>query len=184
MEEREQLIIENEKLVYMVIKKLKIYNQLEDYYDVGILGLIKAADTYDKTKGYAFSTYAVKCIENEIKQEIRRTNQCKNKANLNCVSLNVIIKEEYKSIELGDLIPSDIDIEQELIDKNNIFMLNNALKKLSDKEQLIINICYGLNGFNKCTQRQIEKKLKISQAQISRIKNKAINKLKKYMEEE
>lgn len=71
MEEYERLIIENEALVYHVLKQMHLYSQLEDYYDVGMIGLCKAAKTFDNSKGSKFSTYACICIRNTILMDIR-----------------------------------------------------------------------------------------------------------------
>ena len=68
--EQENLVIENHNLIYYFIHKYNL--SIEDYYDVCAIGLCKAASTYDDKKGIKFSTYAGVCIENEIKQELRK----------------------------------------------------------------------------------------------------------------
>ena len=68
--EQEILVIENHNLIYYFIHKYNL--SIEDYYDICAIGLCKAANTYDDKKGIKFSTYAGVCIENEIKQELRK----------------------------------------------------------------------------------------------------------------
>ena len=65
-----KLVLDNEKLVYLVIKDLKLWNSIEDYYDVGMIGLVKASNTWNINRETKFSTYAYNVIKNEILQEI------------------------------------------------------------------------------------------------------------------
>lgn len=184
MVEREQMILDNEKLIYSVIKKMKLYNKLDDYYDVGMIGLIKAVDSFDKSKGYAFSSYAFRCIANEIKMETRKFMTNKNKANYNSISLNQIIhnNDDGNEIRLCDTIPDDIDIENYFIEEENKKNLYEAISKLADSEALMLNLIYGLNGYEKTNQEEIAAIFDTSQTQISRYKNRIVRKLRKYME--
>ena len=70
-EEQQKLVLDNQKLVYHVIKQLHLYDKLEDYLDVGIIGLCKAAQTFKPENNSKFSTYACICIRNNILMEIR-----------------------------------------------------------------------------------------------------------------
>ena len=53
----------NLKLVLSILKRFKNYNEnLDDLFQVGCVGLIKAIDNFDLTQGVQFSTYAVPMI--------------------------------------------------------------------------------------------------------------------------
>lgn len=68
----EQMIRDNEKLVYFAIQKyFNGFYDDEDIHQMGMIGLWKACMLYDETKGIKFSTFAVKCIRNEISMEFR-----------------------------------------------------------------------------------------------------------------
>ncbi len=72
------LILENQGLVNLTINKhfkylLGVYEYM-DLVQIGNIGLIKAARSFDESKGYAFSTYAVKCIWGHIANEVRNNN--------------------------------------------------------------------------------------------------------------
>ena len=56
---KEKLILDNINLIYMVLKKYNLYNQLDEYYDIGMIGLVKGANTYSGDKGYKTSTYLI-----------------------------------------------------------------------------------------------------------------------------
>ena len=65
---KDKIIIQNIKLViYEINKKFNnVEYDKEDLISIGIIGLIKAINTFNIEKGYKFSTYATKCIDNEI----------------------------------------------------------------------------------------------------------------------
>ena len=76
---------DNLNLIYFVLKQLNMYNKdgIDEYFDVGMLGLVKGLKTYSESKG-AVSTYLVKCIRNEIGIELR--NQRADKRNKGHIS--------------------------------------------------------------------------------------------------
>lgn len=176
----EELIINNINLIYYILKKMGLYDKREIYYDIGLLGLVKAADTFIEDKGYTFSTYAGNCIMNEIRHHVRKEKANKRKANYNTISLDEPIynDEEGHEMTLLDTLNSDIDIEKELIDKEQKELMYKALSNLNKTEISVLNYYYGLNGFNKLKQREIAEELNITQTYVSRIINKSIKKIK------
>lgn len=182
----ESLVTDNINLIYFVLKKLNLYNKINEYYDVGMIGLCKAAKRFDTNKGLTFSTYACTCIKVEILTYIRNEKAEKRKTNYNTISLNKIIysNEKDSEITLEDMLPSKINIEEEMIKKDQMEHLYKALSKLKEREIGIINDLYGLNGVKKLTQMELSEKYNLSQPQISRIKNKSIKKLRMLLKEE
>lgn len=182
----EILVTDNISIIYDVLKKMHLYNKLDEYYDICIYGLVIAAKTFEPNKGYAFTTYAYKCITNEVLRDIRQKNQNKRKANNNTISLNTTIFDDGSEtgLTLESVIPSNIDIEEELIKKEQIDNLYIAISKLSKREADIISSLYGLNGFKKLNQYELSKKYNIAQSTISRIKIKGIEKLRKLLKED
>ena len=62
---RQQLIEHNLRLVSHIIKKYwSTYDEQEDLISIGTIGLIKAVDSFDASKGTRFATYGARCIEN------------------------------------------------------------------------------------------------------------------------
>jgi RNA polymerase sporulation-specific sigma factor len=182
-DEQRQLVLDNQKLITYCIKKQGLLDDYYDYYDIAAIGLVKAAINYYDNKGYAFSTYAIKCINNELLVELRTKNSFKRRSNLNTISLDKEMKTDEKIITLKDVIPSDINIELEIIKKEEKELLYKSLKKLNNKELTIIIYNYGLFGNNELTQRELAQLFNLSQAQISRLKNNAIRKLKNIVRE-
>lgn len=180
---QEQLIMDNHNLVYHILQKMNLYNQLDEYYDIAIIGLIKAAKNYDETKQINFSTFAGKCIRNEILHYLRQQQSNRLKANYNTISLEkTVFKEKGNKILLIDKIPGNVNIEQELINNEKIIHLYKAISNLSDSERFIIEHSYGLNNKKILRQKQLAEITGQSQANVSRIIKKIFKKIKQEME--
>lgn len=178
----EQMILDNINLVYLVLKQMNLYKDCEEWFDVGTIGLIKGVRNYNPDYGLALSTFACRCIKNEILLEIRKNNSNKRKVNFNNISLE---QEIYKNsngeqILLKDQIPSEYDLEKEII-KNDV--MENLLNNLNDKEKYVLVHTYGLFGNEVYKQTKMSKEIKKSQTQISRILKKAIGKIKEVQNE-
>ncbi|MCQ2978243.1 MAG: sigma-70 family RNA polymerase sigma factor [Clostridia bacterium] len=177
---KDELILKNTKLIYLAIKKLNLYNRLDELYSVGMIGLVKGAKEYNKSLGYSASTYLYKCIYNEILWTIRNEKSKRRIPEYKKISLSISIDE---NITLEDVIADETDIEEELIKQEQIKNMFDEINKLSVHEQMVINYSFGLNGCEKMAQKEIGEILDINQASVSRIKNKALKKLKEAMEE-
>ncbi len=169
---RSVLIEHNLRLVVHIAKKyIKSEQELEDYTSIGTIGLIKAIDSYKENKGYKISTYASRCIENEILMYIRSSK--KQKAE---VSMNQVIgtDKDGNDMELIDTLELK---EQDAIDNiYNKTLLTQVIdflnSKLNSREQYIMNKRYGLNGEKPKTQQELADELGISRSYVSRIETK------------
>ena len=173
----DELITKNQNLVYYVLKKIGLYHLQDEYFDVGMIGLVKAGRTYTEEKG-KFTTYAYRCIANEINAERRK--QSTNKRQGEIISLNTEIKSA-DGLVLEDFIPSPMDTEQEVIRNEQMKEIKQIISRLSDKEQYVIKAYYGIDQ-DKEDQEQISKKLKISRSMVSRIITKVIIKMRNEVE--
>ena len=175
---KEILIHHNLRLVVHVVKKYSQADDADDLISVGSLGLIKAINTYKPGFGTQFSTYAARCIENEILMLIRA-----NKKHKNNVSIEDVLgrDDEENEITIGDLsFNNEYDVEYLAENKNKSEKLDIDLKKyLSKREYEIVCMRYGLLGCPALPQREVALKLGISRSYISRIEKKAIEILRK-----
>ena len=72
------LVERNLRLVAHIVKKYTYPGKdIEDLISIGTVGLIKAIDSFDSSKGTRLATYAARCIENEILMLIRNTKKTK-----------------------------------------------------------------------------------------------------------
>ena len=134
-----------------------------------------AVDTYKPDKTVKLTTYAAKCIENEILMYIRQ-----NKKTMNNISLNDSIgkDKEGNDIEREDVLKEEDKDIIDIIDlKDNTILLKKYIEVLTKREKDIIIRRYGLIGKKEETQREIAKSLNISRSYVSRIEKRALVKL-------
>lgn len=180
---REKLISHNLRFVAHVVKKYTNTLEVDDLLSVGTIGLIKAIDTFDYDKKVQLSTYAARCINNEILMLIRANKKHKNVVSLNSLTTN---NEEDNDLELMDVIASDEDELFNQVD-NNLSMqkIKHIINtKLDEREQEIIKLRYGLVDEKGLTQKEVAEKLGISRSYISRIENKALTIIKNNLQKE
>lgn len=172
-EEQERMVLENQNLIYTVLKKYHV--SIEDYFDIAMIGLCKGVKTFDKTKGFKASTYLYRCIVNELFMEFRQKK-------VKTISLEVHFKNKNNdSLRLEEMLCDDkVNIENDFIKKSEIDLLYQKMNILNDKEKFIIEKTFFNN--KKTTQKDIALLLNLTQAQVSRIKRDALKKLKEVLE--
>lgn len=171
-DEQQKLVLDNQKLVYHVIKQMHLYHKLEDYFDVGLIGLCKAAQTFNLENGSKFSTYACICIRNNILMEIRNE---KRQCDAYAISFSSIIKSsKNQDLTLEDML-SDYELENDILNREELISLIMSIENLNKEDKRIIDLYFYQNK----TQQQIAKILNMSQANVSRRIQRALNNLKK-----
>lgn len=184
MEARSILIERNQRLVAHIVKKYNANDKdTDDLISIGTIGLIKAIDTFDMSKGIRLATYASRCIENELLMLLRAEKKQSKEVYL---YEPIGADKEGNEINLLDIIESvDIDIVEDLELRRNVKLLYNLVNKvLSDREKEIIVLRYGLGECREVTQREIAANLNISRSYVSRIEKKALRKLRESFEKE
>ena len=171
---REKLISHNLRLVAHIVKRYTNSLEADDLLSVGTIGLVKAIDSFDYDKKVQLSTYAARCINNEILMLIRS-----NKKHKNVVSLNSLTSsnDEDKELELQDVIASDDEEIFAQVETNlTVQKVKNIIAtKLDEREQMVMKLRYGIDCDKSYTQKEIADKLGISRSYISRIENKALS---------
>lgn len=178
---RQKLIEHNLRLVAHIIKKYYAsINDQEDLISIGTIGLIKAIDSFDMRKGIRLSSYASKCIENEILMFFRSGKK---------TAQDVSINEPIDTDKDGNML-TIIDTMSEpdnIIDSIDIKIKTEHLYELiqtslAPREQSIIYMRYGLGGQRQLPQREVARRLGISRSYVSRIEKKALEVLKREFE--
>ncbi len=170
---REKLISHNLRLVAHIVKKYTNSLEADDLLSVGTIGLIKAVDTFDYSKKVQLSTYAARCINNEILMLIRSNRKHKNVVSINALATG---GDDDKDLELIDMLASD---DEEIFEQVENNMLMQRIKiiisqKLSKREQVVVKLRYGIDTKRALTQNEVADILGISRSYISRIENKAL----------
>ncbi|MBS5793303.1 MAG: RNA polymerase sporulation sigma factor SigG [Lachnospirales bacterium] len=219
---KEEFIYSNLRLVLSVIKKFANRGEnIDDIFQVGVIGLIKAINNFDVNQGVKLSTYAVPMIIGEIRRYLRDYNSIRVSRSLRDTAYKalqikeMLINKNCKEPTIEE-IAKELNVEKEEIilaldaiqepislfepvyndgadsifvmdqvkdDKNNDNLwvenisLNEAMKKLSEREKYIINLRF----FEGKTQMEVAEEINISQAQVSRLEKSALKNMRKYM---
>ena len=177
-EARNKLVEHNLRLVAHIIKKYYgAQSEQDDLVSIGTIGLIKAVDTYDMNKNIRLSSYASRCIENEILMHFRNA-----KKSAQDISLNETIDtdKDGNPLTLLDIMAVDDNIIDMLDLKLNSRKLGQYInEELDEREKKIIILRYGLDGNEPMTQKNVAKLLNISRSYVSRIETRALKILKK-----
>ncbi len=178
---RDLLIVHNLRLVVYIARKFDTVNtNIEDLISIGTIGLIKAVNTFCPDKNIKLATYASRCIENEILMYLRKSSSQKNE-----ISIDEPLNIDWDGNELllsdvlgsdGDEVGRGVEIEDERC------LLNGFVKCLPVREKQIMEMRFGMNGYEEYTQKEVADTLGISQSYISRLEKRIINKLKKQIE--
>jgi RNA polymerase sporulation-specific sigma factor len=160
---KNKFIEDNLKFVHYIVRKFNVPPQeYEDYVQIGSIGLVKAVNKFDVSKGFVFASFAVRCIENHI-----LTHKRNNKKSVYATSFEnvVMLNKDSKEKTLEDVLSDGVDVQDELCEQTSCnSIMNNYLSNLKDRDKSIITLL--MNGKK---QREIEDIVGLSQAYISRL---------------
>lgn len=169
---RDALIRHNLRLVAHIAKKyFSAAASQEDMVSIGCIGLIKAVDTYDACRARRFSSYASRCIENELRMELRRRRR---------EGTTVSLQEPLEGggdgapLTLADTLQDDADMAQECENRSEWAQLRRYVQALPPRERRVLALRYGLGGGAPLTQQQTAEQLKISRSYVSRLEKRAL----------
>lgn len=178
IEARNILVEYNLRLVAHIVKKYQAGNRsMEDMISIGTIGLIKAINTYNESKGSRLVTYASRCIENELLMRLRQERKEAREVSL---YEPIGTDKEGNEISLMDIISvEDENILHDIIVSDHIHHISDIFFSVLDKrEQTVLTLRYGLFRNDEMTQKDIAEKLGISRSYVSRIEKKALLKLR------
>lgn len=174
---RGKLIEHNLRLVAHIVKKY--YSgpvEQDDLISIGTIGLIKAVSTFNSRKGIRLATYAARCIDNEILMHFRNL---KKSAQDVFISDPIDTDKEGNALTLQDVIADEGDIANDIDLKIKSEQVRRYMaESLDDRERVIIELRYGLDGRDELTQREVAQRLGISRSYVSRIEKKALELLR------
>lgn len=175
-----KVVLANTGLVHHILKKININpSDYDDFLQIGKIGLIKAAMTFDETRQIKFGTYAARCIENEIYMYLR-----KNKNDSRNISLNEPISEDKdgNALTLEDILSDESE--------TNFIEISDYIETIEKAISLILNcftereryiFLYNIGGI---VQTEIGNRFNISQSYISRVEKRLRIRIKKYIEKD
>jgi RNA polymerase sporulation-specific sigma factor len=174
---RRALIERNLRLVVYIARKFENTGiGIEDLVSIGAIGLIKAVNTFDVDKNIKLATYASRCIENEILMYLRRNAKLKFE-----VSFDEPLNVDWDGNELllSDILGTEPDVVYTEIEGSvEKDLMKECIERLCERERMIMEMRFGLNGQKEKTQKQVADYLGISQSYISRLEKRIIKQLR------
>jgi RNA polymerase sporulation-specific sigma factor len=153
----------------------------EDLISIGTIGLIKGITTFDPEKGARLATYAARCVENEILMYFRSQRK-----SAQDVSLSDYIETgaDGAPLELMDVVAEEADLLETISAREDVQRLRRAMETcLTDQEKRVLELRYGIREGKTRRQREVAQITGLSRSYISRIEKKALEKLRRKMEE-
>ena len=181
-EVRTLLIMGNEKLIYLVMtKRFGISNPQPEMeqYAAGMLGLVKAVDTYDISKGVSFSSYAISVIGNQIGMEYRKINKRHIIENVS-VSLEdyVTSANAHNNLKFSSVIGECDTFIEQIQEDEIVNIIYRSMKYLTQQERDCLIYAFGLFGNQTLLYSDIAKKLGINRVTVGKIIKRTIKKLR------
>ncbi len=174
---RDRLIRHNLRLVAHIIKKYyAASSDQDDLISIGTIGLIKAVQTFDHSKGTRFATYGSRCVENEILMHFRSLKKSASDVSIEEPSQS---DKDGNSLCLMDLLTDGEDVADRielLVRAEQMYAILDSC--LDEREREVVVMRYGLYGGHALTQREAANKLGISRSYVSRIEKRALEKLR------
>ena len=111
---REELISGNLKLVLSILKRFNRYEEnMDDLFQIGCVGLVKAIDNFDLSQNVKLSTYAVPMILGEVKRYLRDNSSIRVSRSVKDIAYKVLKLKDELTIKNGKE-PTDEEIAKEL----------------------------------------------------------------------
>lgn len=128
-EARELFIQGNLRLVLSIIQRFNNSSEnVDDLFQIGCIGLIKALDNFDRTLGVKFSTYAVPMIIGEIRRYLRDNNSIRVSRSLRDIAYKAIYAKEHLT-KTNHKEPSLCEIASEIgVDAESITVALDAIQ--------------------------------------------------------
>lgn len=173
---RETIIKGNINLVYYTFSRYFKNLEVKEYEDLGLIGLIKAVDSYDVEKNADFATFSIICIKNEILGELKKIS--KTKGDVSLYDGNPSLIEDDEDLQLINCIPDSKDLIDDFISSVSYEKITSELfATLTDKEKELLKLFFGFYE-KKYTQKEIASIYGVHQSQISRTITRICYKLK------
>ena len=179
---RQMLIEHNMRLIVHVARKYKVPGcTFDDLISIGAVGLIKAVRSYDMRTGTSLSTYAARCIENEILMSLRQSRKQQSD-----ISLNEPLGTDHdgNTVSFADLLGTPPDqVEEEVRRRITLSKVQRALPTLPERERTVLMRRYGLKDGVVHPQHEIADLLGISRSYVSRVEKHGIELLRERLTE-
>lgn len=180
-EARNTLIEHNLRLVSHILKKYYAQaDDMEDLLSIGTIGLIKGVDSYRADRGVRLSSYCSRCVENEVLMYFRSRRKSQGDLSIS----DALEGDEEGGLSILDVLAAEDDMAERIGDRELCAQLRSLIESaLSEREQRVIRLRYGLDRPNALTQKETAERIGVSRSYVSRIEKRALEKLRAALKE-
>ena len=169
--EKRQLLTRVRLVLSVVQRFAQRGENLDDLFQVGCIGLIKAIDNFDPAQPVRFSTYGVPMIIGEIRRFLRDNNALRVSRSLRDTAYRAMQSREELEKQLGREPTVDEIAQKTGLSRREVSAaLESTVAGLTPREKRIMELRY-LKGK---TQMEVAREIGISQAQVSRLEKAAL----------
>lgn len=180
-QEKEEMFKRNEIYIHWYINKINLRHLSDDLYDVGLIGLTNAINTYNPDMPNKENTYFIRCIINSINRYLYLQNMPKRKNTFKNIRLDEKIPN-YNNFICEEVIAGPkVDIESSVEKKVILEQINDILNDMSFVDKKIIIDYFGFNG-EKSNISKIAAELNVSKQAVCTRKKRILNKIRKKLE--
>lgn len=166
-----KLVMSLSYLVKSVIFKYKKYNNYDDLYQEGMVGLIKAVRQYNSDMSFHFSRYALLWIRTCVMRSIKKINVVSAAS-----SSNIIVKVIYE-VNDEDIILNNT-LEKNMLLNEQIVRVNRIITTLPEKHQRIVKMRYGLEDVKEHNLQELASNFNMTREGIRQLEGRILKKIK------
>lgn len=160
-EVKDKLITGNLRFVMFIINRYySNYNDKEELFSEGVIGLIKAVDKFDVNRNIQFSSYSSRVIMNDINKYF---NKIKNSTDETSLS-ELVSNDLDNDLTLMDVIVDDNDFVDNILRKEYYKNMNEVIEKLTEDEKKLLYLYF----YERKTQTEVSQILGITQSYASK----------------
>ena len=169
-ESKRRMVEGNMRIALYVARKYEGALESDDLVALAMLGLVKAGNSYDPSKGNKFSTYATRVAENEILMAIRKTKKTNKDVS---IFAPVAVDWDGNALEIAETL-EDMRSQKLFQQIEDYDVLQIIQQILNEKERCIV-----FKWVSGVRQSSIAKEFGVTQGTVSRIIRKAFEKMRK-----
>lgn len=143
-----EILKKNNGIIKRTVSKCATYDQIrysyEDYEQVALIGVLKAVNNFDESKGFKFTTLLGQCMINELSNYVKpitRANKDVNRKEYKIVNINQL-HGQFEDLQLIEVIPYEVDLFQSNFEGSDLVssIYNSVTEILTSKQRIVFDL--------------------------------------------